>query len=474
MEYEAVIGLEIHAQLKTRTKIFCGCANTFGEPPNTKVCPVCLGMPGVLPVLNEKALELAIKTALALNCEIPKSSKFDRKNYFYPDLPKGYQISQFDQPLAIGGNLQIETDDGPRNIRLNRIHMEEDAGKLIHAGQYSQVDLNRAGVPLIEIVTEPEIKTPEEARKFLIALKAILEYIDACDGNMEQGSLRCDANISIRPKGETTLGVKAEVKNLNSFRNVQAALEYEIKRQIQDVKEGKKIVQETRLFDANKNRTQSMRSKEEAHDYRYFPEPDLVPTIVEPTWLSELREGLPELPRERKQRFVSEYGIPSYDATILTNTKAMANYFEDCVLLHNDPKIISNWIMSELLRELNNANQDIRDCLITPVHLTGMLKLMEQGTISGKIAKTVFEEMFGSGKKPEVIVEEKGLVQITDSSAISALVDKVIAANEKVANEFRDGKDKALGFLVGQIMKESRGKANPKMVNELLIKKLRG
>lgn len=476
MQYEAVIGLEVHAQLLTKSKIFCGCSTKFGEKPNSQVCPVCLGMPGVLPVLNKKAIDFAIKTALATNCTVSEHSIFARKNYFYPDLPKNYQISQYELPLAIKGNIEIIVDGNVKKIGITRIHMEEDAGKNLHEGinDASHVDLNRTGVPLMEIVSEPDMRTSEEAVAYLKKLRDILRYLDVCDGNMEEGSFRCDANVSIRPVGQKEFGTKAELKNMNSFKFVQKALEYEIERQREALEEGKKIIQETRLWDTTKSVTISMRSKEEAHDYRYFPEPDLVPLVVDKKWLEGIISQLPELPDVKRERFVKDYSLPEYDAELLTSTIAMADYFEGCVKLHNQPKIISNWIMGDLARLLNENNLDIKDSPITPKKLTDMLKLMDKGIISGKIAKVVFEEMFKTGKDPEAIVQEKGLVQVTDESEIEKVIDEVIKANPGQLAEYRAGKDKLFGFFVGQVMKESKGKANPAKVNELLKKKLSG
>ncbi len=470
--YEAVIGLEIHAQLLTDSKMFCSCSTRFGSAPNTQTCPVCIGMPGVLPVLNSRALEFVIRTGLAMNCGISPYSRFARKNYFYPDLPKGYQVSQYELPICEPGYLDIVVDGTKRRVGITRIHMEEDAGKNIHQKEGSLVDLNRAGVPLMEIVSEPDIRTPREAAVFMKKLRAILRYLGVCDGNLEQGSLRCDANVSVRPAGSDDLGTKTEIKNINSFRFVEKALDYEIKRQIRVLDEGGRIVQETRLWDSNAGITQSMRSKEEAHDYRYFPEPDLVPLEVSREWVEEIRKGLPELPDEKRERFVREYGLPDYDAEMLTEEKAVADWFEEAVRLGAKPKPVSNWMMSELLRLLNDTGGDISAIPLTPRHLSDMLKLIDDGTISGTIAKTVFEEMFRSGREPGVIVKEKGLVQITDTSEIEKMIDEVLAANPKEVERYRNGETKLQGFFVGQIMKASRGKANPKLVNELLRKKL--
>ncbi len=473
MKYEAVIGLEVHAQMLTETKIFCGCSTRFGSEPNTQTCQVCIGMPGVLPVLNRKALEFAIRTGLAVHCEISEYSRFARKNYFYPDLPKGYQISQYENPICEHGRIDITVDGQTRRIGITRIHMEEDAGKNIHeGGTYSYVDLNRAGVPLMEIVSEPDIRSPKEAAEYMRKLRTILRYLGVCDGNMEQGSLRCDANVSVRPEGQKEFGTRAEVKNINSFRYVEKAIEYEIRRQVRVVEEGGKVVQETRLWDASKGITESMRSKEEAHDYRYFPEPDLVPVRAERSWIDSIRASLPELPDARMKRFVSDYGLPEYDADLLTSEKPVAEWFEEAVKSGGKPKAVSNWMMGDLMRLLNEENRPIEDCRLKPEQLAGMLTMIESGTISGKIAKTVFEEMYTTGKDAESIVREKGLVQISDASAIEKLVDEVIAKHPDEAGRFRGGEEKLLGFLVGQVMKASKGKANPKLLNELLKKKL--
>jgi aspartyl-tRNA(Asn)/glutamyl-tRNA(Gln) amidotransferase subunit B len=474
MKYEAVIGLEVHAQMLTDSKIFCGCSTKFGSEPNTQACPVCIGMPGVLPVLNKKTLEFTIKTGLATNCNISSYSRFARKNYFYPDLPKGYQISQYEFPICEHGYVEIIVDAEIRRIGITRIHMEEDAGKNIHegAGNYSFVDLNRAGVPLMEIVSEPDIRTPKEAAEYMKKLRAILRCLGVCDGNMEQGSLRCDANVSIRPAGQKEFGTRAEVKNINSFKFVEKALEYEIKRQIKVVEEGGKVIQETRLWDSDNGLTESMRGKEEAHDYRYFPEPDLVPITVEQKWIDEIKASLPELPDAKRKRFVSEYGLPEYDADLLTSEKTLAQWFEEAVRSGGQPKAVANWMMGELTKLLNEENKSIEECQLKPKQLAGMLKLMDNGTISGKIAKTVFEEMYKTGKDAETIVKEKGLIQISDTSEIEKAVDEVVAKNPKEVERFKAGDEKLLGFFVGQIMKLTKGKANPQIVNEIVKKKL--
>ncbi|MEW6423470.1 MAG: Asp-tRNA(Asn)/Glu-tRNA(Gln) amidotransferase subunit GatB [Bacillota bacterium] len=477
MEYEAVIGLEVHVELKTKTKIFCPSTTEFGGDPNTHTCPVCLGLPGVLPVLNKKVLEYAIRAALALNCEIAEFSKFDRKNYYYPDMPKNYQISQYDLPLAKNGYLDIEVDGQTRRIGITRLHMEEDTGKLVHQGTitttpYSLVDYNRAGVPLIEIVSEPDLRSPEEARVYMEKLRSIIQYTGVSDCKMEEGSLRCDANVSVRPKGNREFGTKTEIKNMNSFKALYRALSYEVQRQIDVLEDGGRIIQETRTWDEGKGVTLPMRSKEEAHDYRYFPEPDLVPLVIDRRWVEEIRTSLPELPDRRRQRYMEQFGLPAYDASVLTATIELAEYFEACVAHYPDAKTVSNWVMGDLSRLLNAHNLEITRCRIRPEQLAQMLRLIAQGTISGKIAKTVFEEMFATGSDPEKIVKEKGLVQITDEGAIAAIVEEVIANHPKVVEDYRAGKDKALGFLVGQVMKATRGKANPELVNRLLKERL--
>jgi aspartyl-tRNA(Asn)/glutamyl-tRNA(Gln) amidotransferase subunit B len=474
MEYEPVIGLEVHAQLLTRSKIFCGCSTTFGASPNTHTCPVCLGLPGALPVLNRQVVEFTVKMALATHCSIAPYSRFARKNYFYPDLPKGYQISQYELPLAEHGWVEIETETGVERIRILRIHMEEDAGKLIHdeAQPVSYVDLNRTGVPLIEIVSEPDIRSPEDAANYLRKIRDILRYLEICDGNMEEGSMRCDANVSLRPVGSDTLGVKAELKNMNSFRNVQRALEFEIRRQRALLERGEPIIQETRLWDAGRNVTLSMRGKEEAHDYRYFPDPDLAPVVVDDEWIESVRSALPELPDAKRERFMSEYGLPAYDAQVLTSSKALADYFEAVAKEVNQPKVVSNWIMSELLRELKRDEREIEACPIPPENLAELLRLISTNVISGKIAKTVFDEMYASGKKPKDIVAEKGLTQVTDEGAIESVINEVLAESTAEVEQYRKGKDKLFGFFVGQVMKKTKGKANPSLVNDLLRKKL--
>ena len=473
MDYECVIGLEVHAQLLTDSKLFCSCATTFQADPNDQTCPVCLGLPGVLPVLNRQAVELTMRTGLAMQGTVAALNRFARKNYFYPDLPKGYQISQFEEPLIEGGCLDIEVDGTTRQVCLNRIHLEEDAGKSIHGENLadpnkSYVDLNRTGVPLMEIVSAPDLRSPKEARVYLQKLKTVLEYLDVCDGNMEEGSLRCDANVSLRPVGTETLGTRTEIKNLNSFRNVQQAIAYEMERQRDVLENGGSVVQETRLFDATRGVSLPMRSKEEAHDYRYFPEPDLVPLQIEPEWIERVRQSIPELPDARRQRFVSQYGLPSYDADVLVASRAMADYFEATVELFPHPKIVSNWVMGDFLRELNLAHHRPDEAPVTPTRLAELLRLIDDGTISGKIAKTVFEDMYRTGKGARDIVAEQGLVQMSDSDALREVIEQVLAGHPEQVAAYRAGKEKLLGFFVGQTMKATQGKANPAMVNTLL------
>ncbi|MBI2210623.1 MAG: Asp-tRNA(Asn)/Glu-tRNA(Gln) amidotransferase subunit GatB [Deltaproteobacteria bacterium] len=477
-DYEPVIGLEVHAQLLTDSKIFCGCSTRFGEEPNQNTCPVCMGFPGVLPVLNRKVVEFAVRTGLATHCEIARTSRWARKNYFYPDLPKGYQISQYELPLCRNGYIEIESGQGRKKIRLTRIHMEEDAGKNIHdvRGDYSLVDLNRAGVPLMEIVSEPDIGNAEEAGRYLKNLRAILQYLEVCDGNMEEGSFRCDANISVRPRGAKELGTKVEIKNMNSFKAVEKALEHEIKRQIETLSEGGKLQQETRLWDAEREVTRSMRSKEFAHDYRYFPEPDLLPLVVEEKWIEEIRAGLPELPEQRRERFASRYGLPPYDAELLTARRDVADYFEAAVKAHSNPKAISNWVMGDLFRVIKEKRLDdklrIAAWPVAPERLAEMVRMIDQGKISGKMAKGLFEEMLETGVAPEKIVSAKGLEQVSDTGSIEKAIEQILAAHAKQVSDYRGGNEKVFGFLVGQIMKATQGKANPQMVNEILRKKL--
>ena len=474
MEYEPVIGLEVHAQLLTNTKIFCGCSTRFGEEPNSNTCPICLGMPGVLPVLNKKVVEYAIKMAIATHCRVNKTSTWARKNYFYPDLPKGYQITQFAHPIAEAGYVDIEIDGTKKRIGITRIHMEEDAGKSIHddLSPFSYVDLNRAGVPLIEIVSEPDMRNTDEAVHYLRRVHEILVYLEICDGNMEEGSFRCDANISLRPKGEKEFGIRAELKNMNSFHNVQHALEYEIQRQRAILEGGGRVAQETRLWDVPQGVTHSMRGKEEARDYRYFPEPDLVPVVISDEWKENIKNTIPELPMEKRERFISEYGVPSYDAGVLTADRDLADYYEETVRLCGKPKIASNWVMGDFLAYLNEEKLEVTESPVTPRTLAELIEIIEDGTISGKIAKEVFEDMWKSEKDPREIVEEKGLVQITDTAELEKIVEEVLAASQKQLEQYKSGKTQLFGFFVGQTMKATRGKANPQIVNELIKKKL--
>ncbi len=474
MDYEAIIGLEVHVQLQTKTKIFCSCPTTFGALANTHTCPVCIGMPGVLPVLNRQVVELAMKMALAIHCNIAPFSLFARKHYFYPDLPKGYQISQYEFPLAEHGWVEIEVNGQGKKVGITRIHMEEDAGKLIHDENrpVSYVDLNRTGVPLVEIVSEPDIRSPEEAVSYLKKLRQMVRYLGISDGNMEEGSMRCDANISLRPRGQEEFGTRSELKNINSFRHVQKALEYEIRRQTALLLDGQEIVQETRLWDTAKGVTFPMRGKEEAHDYRYFPDPDLVPVEIDNAWLARVKERLPELPDAKRTRLKRQYGLSDYDAEVITTSKPLADYFEECVARFPSPKTVSNWIGVELLRLLKQEDREIDTCPVSPAGLADLLKLIEKGTISGKMAKGILEQMYHGKKNPREIIEEQGLAQVSDESALSAVVDQIIKAHPKEVEKYRSGKTKILGFLVGQIMKETRGQANPKKVNELLKRAL--
>ncbi len=474
MAFEPVIGLEVHAQLKTETKIFCNCSTAFGKSPNANTCPVCTGMPGVLPVLNKQAVTFAIKAGLATNCTINRESRFDRKNYFYPDLPKGYQISQFAMPIAEHGFLDIDADATEKRIGITRIHMEEDAGKLIHdpvLGK-SLVDLNRTGVPLIEIVSEPDLRSAAQAGAYLRKLHAILKYIDVCDGNMEQGSFRCDANISLRPVGQKAFGIRTELKNLNSFKNVEKAILYEIQRQTYVLEEGKQVIQETRLWDPSKNRTASMRGKEEAHDYRYFPDPDLVPLIVDDAWIQEVRSQMPELPDEKKQRFIQEYSLSEYDAGVLTASLDMANFFEQTIKPLKNIKQAANWTMTTLMGMLNTRGIEINESPLSAQVFSKLLGLLESSRINANAAKIVFEEMVDTGKDPESIVKEKGLEQVSDQGELETMVDEIIKENPKEVQAYREGKTKLFSFFMGQVMKKTRGKADPKVVTPMLKSKL--
>lgn len=481
-KYETVIGVEVHVELKTKSKIFCGCTTEFGGDSNTHVCPVCLGMPGSLPVLNKQVVEFAIRTGLALNCEILQFNKMDRKNYFYPDLTKNFQTSQYDLPICLNGHIDIEVNGVTKRIGITRIHMEEDAGKLVHSGNtisdsdYSLVDYNRAGVPLIEIVSEPDLRSPEEARIFMEKLKAILEYIDVSDCKMQEGSLRCDANVSLRPYGQEKFGTRSESKNINSFKAVQRAIEYEEIRQAEILDDGGEVIQETRTWDDNKGISLSMRSKEEAHDYRYFPEPDLVPILIDNAWIDSVKTNLPELPEARKNRLITDYNLPAYDAEVITSTKAMAEFFDEVVAQaedkSRDAKAIANWLMGDISAYLNNNNIAISDFQVSAANIASLVAFINKGVLSSKLAKTVFEEMIASNKQPDVIIKEKGLEQISDTGAIEKIVEETIAENPKSVEDYKAGKEKAIGFLVGQVMKKSRGKANPDMVNNLLKDKL--
>ena len=474
-DFEPVIGLEVHVQMATETKCFCSCKVEFGAEPNTNVCPVCLALPGSLPVLNKRALEYAIKASLALNCKVHELSVFARKNYFYPDLPKGYQISQYDKPLATDGYIDIKVDGKHERIRIHRLHMEEDAGKTIHEGNHSYVDLNRAGTPLMEIVSEPDIRSAVGARLYLEKLRNIMRYIGVSDADMEKGQLRCDVNISLRPKGEEKFGTKVEIKNLNSFRFVQKAIEYEIERQAKVLSKGGTIEQETRLFDPSSGKTFVMRTKEEAHDYRYFPDPDLIPVRITAAYIEEIKNSLPELPDQKEQRFISEFGLTEYDADVLVADKDRALFFEKAVEVYSkNPKAIANWIINELLGKLNEAGIDITESPVKPEHIAELVELIDSGTISTKIAKEVFEEVFKTSKSPKQIVEEKGLKQVSDEGEIRKIVEEVLANHPAEVEKFKAGNQKLMGFFVGQVMKATKGKANPKLVNKILQELLNG
>lgn len=480
MKEEVVIGLEIHIQLMTKAKMFCHCSTDYiGKEPNTNTCPVCLGLPGSLPVLNKKVLEFAIRTAVALNCEINQVSRFHRKNYFYPDLPKAYQISQYDSPLGASGYMEISLPENKekRRIGITRVHIEEDAGKLVHerdiaSSSYSLADYNRCGIPLAEIVTEPDLRSPEEAQIFLVKLRSIVQHLGVCDGNMEEGSLRCDANISLKNRETGTLGTKAEIKNMNSFKAVKKALQFEVNRQKKLLDEGEKISQDTMHWDESNNVTVSMRSKEEAHDYRYFPEPDLLPINVDVKMIDKIRKSLPELPEARRERFIKNYKIPEYDAEILTSTKSTGDYYEKATSLYNNGKVLSNWIMGELNRHLNEEKVEIEDSPISPEKLAGMLKLIDEGIVSGKMAKGIFEKMFKTGKDASKIVEESGIAQITDKNELVEVIDRVIKENPRSVEDFNEGKEKALHYLVGQVMRYTKGRAKPDFVFDTIKQRI--
>jgi aspartyl-tRNA(Asn)/glutamyl-tRNA(Gln) amidotransferase subunit B len=479
-EYEPVIGLEAHVELYTNTKMFCGCRLSFGEEKNIYTCPVCLGHPGSLPVINKKAIEYAVKIALALNCKIKKYTIFHRKNYFYPDMPKNYQISQYDLPLGVGGYLDVDIGGYIRRVWITRVHMEEDTGKLLHKGttgrisesEASIVDFNRAGTPLIEIVTEPDIRSPEEAREYMIVLRNLILFLDVSDCSMEEGSLRCDANVSIRKTGEDKIGTKTEIKNLNSFKFLQKGLEYEVKRQIKVLEAGGEVIQQTRHYDSKTGTTKALRFKEEAHDYRYFPEPDLVPIYIEDKMIEDIRKTIPELPSVKAKRFEKQYSLPKYDSSFLANNKDLSDYFEQCCRHYNNAKNIANWIMGDFSALLNKEKMTIKDSRVTPENLCKMLEIIDKGKINSKIAKSVFEEMFSTGGDPQKIIEDRGLEQISDEGLLEAIIEEVIKDNPGAVEQFREGKDKAIGFLIGRVMAKTKGKANPGIVNDIITKKL--
>ena len=474
MKFEPVIGLELHVQLNTATKIFCGCSTSFGALPNMNTCPVCLGMPGVLPVLNRKVIEFALLMAIATHCKVESHCRFARKNYFYPDLPKGYQISQYESPLAQRGYLDIERKGGKKRIGITRIHLEEDAGKLIHDPHrpLTQIDYNRTGIPLMEVVSEPDLRSPEEAGIYLRKLRLLVQYLGISAGRMEEGNFRCDTNISLRPEGSDVFGTRTELKNLNSFKHVEKALQYEIDRQREILIDGGQVIQETRLWDPDKNRTIPMRGKEDAQDYRYFPDPDLLPMEIDDQWIDRLAKSLPELPDEKRKRFIAAYPIPEDSIDTFISNPELADYFEACIQIFPNPTQVSNWILGNLLGLLNAEGKTIAESPISPWHLAKLLMLIDDGTISGKIAKTVFEEMSAAGDSPEDIVKKKGLVQVTDESAIEAVIQKILSAHSDEVSAYKNGKTKLLGFFVGQVMKETRGKANPKVVNDALLRML--
>lgn len=473
MDFEVIIGIEVHAQLSTQSKLFCGCPTKFGAPPNSQTCPVCLGMPGILPVLNKRAVELAIRAALGLNCEIQRRSVFARKNYFYPDLPKGYQISQYEEPLAADGFLELRVNGRAKKIRIRRVHLEEDAGKSLHRKRETLVDFNRCGVPLIEIVTEPDLSSPQETHLYLVKLRQILQFLGVSSGDMEKGELRCESNLSLRPAGAKEFGVRTEIKNLNSLKAVERSLNFEIERQKTILSSGGKVEQVTLLWNEEKEEVAPMRGKEEAEDYRYFPEPDLPPLVVEDSWVEEIRTSLPELPDDIRERFRKEYGLREADSETLTGSRGLADYYEATVRLHNDPILVSNWILTELLAILKERSVQIEDFPVSPRSLAGLFDLTKEGTISKKIAKEVFAEMVETRSDAREIVEERGLIQITDRSEIESIVDNVLSDNEKELGEYRSGKTQLLGFFVGQVMKRTGGKANPELVNEVLKERLK-